>query len=170
MTPAATPSESAAVEASNDPDAHLVDTTDETLCIVLGHRLSLHPTPIEYHQSLSSGLLVKIPPATPITNPFCPSEMPDPDIVECIMVHLLWARNSVKAIDAGVGIWGGPSAAPKTTTDGILREYLGLYRNLGLLAKVRGMTGSRSGLVPWHILSAAKGADGLDAVFGSEQR
>jgi mediator of RNA polymerase II transcription subunit 13 len=167
MTPAATPSESTAAEASNDPDAHLVDITDETWCVVLGHRINLQAGPSEYHQSLSSGVLIKVPPSAPTPNPFSSCETIDSSSVECIMIHLLWARNSAKSHDPSTGVWS--HAVPKTTTDGILREYLGLFRNLGLLAKVRGMTGSRTGLIPWHILAAVKAVEGLDLVFGTER-
>ena len=45
----------------------------------------------------------------------------------------------------------------------MLREVLGMYRNLGLLSKVKGL--DPSGLVPVHIVAALKGAEGLDGLL-----
>lgn len=55
---------------------------------------------------------------------------------------------------------------PKSTSDGILKEYLQLYRNLALLAKIRGVRGSRNSCLPWHVAIAMRALAGLDAVMG----
>jgi mediator of RNA polymerase II transcription subunit 13, fungi type len=169
MTPAATPSELAASEAAHDPDAHVVDTTDDTWAVILSHRLNLQTGPLEYRQSLSSGLLIKVPPATPTQNPFNPAEIADPSKVHCICIHLLWGRNQAKSPDTQDRAWNHPSAVAKGLADGLLREFLILFRNLALLAKVRDMRDWKAGLVPWHVLVASKAVDGLDAVYGMER-
>lgn len=177
-TPAPTPSDAVSAEIASDPDAHLVDATDETWGVILAHRLNLRATRTEFHQSLSSGLLVKIPPPAPAENPFAaPAGAParaagaaraDADAVGCVGVHLLWAHNSAKG-PAAEHSWGHSSTVSKPHADGVLREYLGHFRNLALLAKVRGLDDGRAGLVPWHVLVAVRAVEGLDAVYGAER-
>jgi hypothetical protein len=41
---------------------------------------------------------------------------------------------------------------------------MGLYRNLGILSKVKGL--DATGLTPVHIVSAARGAEGLTGLLG----
>jgi mediator of RNA polymerase II transcription subunit 13 len=187
QTPAAgTPSENATVAdaAANDPDAHLVDTTDETWSIILGHRVTL-PAPCatsrtDFVQALSSALLIRIPPPTQAANPFNSDEILDPYQAPCIAVHLLWARNSAKSTSAtlpdtppttpsGTPVTYNPSALPKAASDNIMRESLSCLRNLALLAKVRGLKDNKAGLVPWHALVAGRGVEGLDRVYGMER-
>jgi mediator of RNA polymerase II transcription subunit 13 len=170
LTPGATPSELLAADAANDPDAHLVDTTDETYCLIMAHRMNLIPGQDDFFQALASGLLIKIPPSVPTKDPFEPSELLGPLMARYIAVHLLSFRASAKQADSS----GSSSQAhnptfPKNTTDGILREYLGSFRGLGLLSRLRGMSGSMSGLVPWHILATVKAVEGLDGMFGMEK-
>jgi hypothetical protein len=45
----------------------------------------------------------------------------------------------------------------------MLREVLGMYRNLGLLSKYKGL--DPSGLVPVHVIAAIKGAKGLNGLL-----
>jgi mediator of RNA polymerase II transcription subunit 13, fungi type len=168
MTPAATPSEQAATEASHDPDAHLVDITDDTWAVILSHRFNLQTGPLDYRQTLASGLLIKIPPPTSAQNPFNPSETVEPSKVNCIAVHLLWGRNQGKSPESQDRAWNHPSLVAKSLADGLLREFLTLFRNLALLAKVRDVRDYKAGLVPWHVLVASKAVDGLDAVYGME--
>jgi len=169
MTPAATPSENIAGETINDPDALLVDNTDETWAVILSHRLNLQTGPREYRQSLSSGLLIKIPPTTSAQNPFDSKEIVDAASVNCIAVHLLWGRNQGKLPESPDRAWNHPSLVAKGLADGLLREFLVLFRNLALLAKVRELGDQKAGLVPWHILVASKAVDGLDAVYGMQK-
>jgi len=189
QTPAAgTPSENTTIAdaASNDPDAHLVDMTDETWTIILGHRVTL-PTPsatshTDFLQALSSALLIRVPPTAPASNPFNPAEILDPFQAPCVALHLLWARNSAKSsvvssvgpdtpptTPSGASATGNPSAVPKAASDNIMRESLAYLRNLALLAKVRGVKDGKAGLIPWHALIAARGVDGLDGVYGLER-
>lgn len=55
---AATPSE-AIQDAANDPDAHLVDTTDEAWSVVLSHKLSNSNSLTDWQPCLASGFLIK---------------------------------------------------------------------------------------------------------------
>jgi mediator of RNA polymerase II transcription subunit 13 len=169
LTPAATPSEVTATEAVIDADAHLVDTTDDTWAIILAHRLNLKSGLREHRQSLASGLLIKVPPPTSSQNPFNAEEILDPSRVPCIAVHLLWGRNQGKLPDNQDKAWNHPSTVSKGLADSLLREFLILFRNLALLAKVRDIKDWKGGLVPWHVLIASKAVDGLDAVYGMEK-
>jgi mediator of RNA polymerase II transcription subunit 13 len=168
-TPAPTPSDAVTAEIASDPDAHLVDATDETWGLVLAHRLVLRATAAGYHQSLSSGLLVKLPPPAPTESPFGGpgAEIVRPDVVGCVAVHLLWAHNSAKSQEQHA--WGHSSSVSKLHADGVLREYLAHFRGLALLARVRGVDDGRAGLVPWHVLVAVRAVEGLDAVYGTER-
>jgi mediator of RNA polymerase II transcription subunit 13 len=65
---------------------------------------------------------------------------------------------------------GGASTSsnniPKATADGILKEYLTSYRNLGVLARARGLRGTKRGALPWHVVVALRGVEGLEIVYG----
>ncbi|KAF2429289.1 hypothetical protein EJ08DRAFT_735059 [Tothia fuscella] len=60
----------------------------------------------------------------------------------------------------------GGSHIHKAHTDQILRDYLAMFRNLGELARGRGMRGSRGGFVPWHVLVVERGLGGLEGGYG----
>lgn len=57
-----------------------------------------------------------------------------------------------------------PTPQTRTTAEGLLKEVLGQFRALGLLAKLRGMRGTRNGAVPWHVVAAKRGVEGLSKV------
>ena len=59
-----------------------------------------------------------------------------------------------------------PTPQTRTTAEGLLKEVLGQFRALGLLAKLRGMRGTRNGTVPWHVVAAKRGVEGLGRVGG----
>lgn len=59
-----------------------------------------------------------------------------------------------------------PTLQTRTTAENLLKEVLGQFRALGLLAKLRGMRGTRHGSVPWHIAAAKRGVGGLSRVMG----
>jgi mediator of RNA polymerase II transcription subunit 13 len=169
QTPTGTPSESMASDPASDPDSNLVDITDSTWSIILAQRLMLSSGPNDYQLSLSSGLIMKLPPATPTTNPFNVAEQVDTTNVNCLNVHLHWARHSGKIQETGMAPTSAMFQLSKVSADTILREYLGLFRNLALLAKVRGMSDWMGGVVPWHVLAAQRAADGLDRVYGFQR-
>ncbi|KAF2848675.1 hypothetical protein T440DRAFT_556499 [Plenodomus tracheiphilus IPT5] len=58
-----------------------------------------------------------------------------------------------------------PTPQTRSTAENLLKEILGQFRALGLLAKLRGMRGSRHGSVPWHIVAAKRGVGGLEKVM-----
>ncbi len=68
-TPAATPSEVLQDTLTSDPDAHLVDTTNEACAVILGHRVNYSTSTTDYRPSMSSALIIKTsqPVTTPIT-------------------------------------------------------------------------------------------------------
>ncbi|USP79551.1 Mediator of RNA polymerase II transcription subunit 13 [Curvularia clavata] len=57
-----------------------------------------------------------------------------------------------------------PTPQTRTTAEGLLKEVLGQFRALGLLAKLRGMRGTRNGAVPWHVAAAKRGVEGLSRI------
>lgn len=73
------------------------------------------------------------------------------------------AAAAAAAGHAGAG-GGGPFAAnqARTTYDTVLREFLIMYRGLGLLARLKGMRGTRGGAVPWHVAAAMRGVRALE--------
>lgn len=61
------------------------------------------------------------------------------------------------------------STIPKVTADSILRDYLQMYRNLGVLARARGLRGTKRGTLPWHIVVVLRAVEGLEASYGTIQ-
>ena len=61
------------------------------------------------------------------------------------------------------------SSIPKVTADSILRDYLQVYRNLGVLARARGLKGTKRGTLPWHVVVAQRAVEGLEASYGTMQ-
>lgn len=94
-TPAATPSEVIQETLINDPDAHLVDITDETYGVILGHRVNTSPSITDYRPSISSGLLIR-PNGSATTSPYIDERTEDSDTrtMEYVAVHLLWIWTS----------------------------------------------------------------------------
>ncbi|KAI4954840.1 hypothetical protein J4E86_006150 [Alternaria arbusti] len=60
-----------------------------------------------------------------------------------------------------------PTPQTRTTAEGLLKEVLGQFRALGVLAKLRGMRGTRNGTVPWHVVAAKRGVEGLSRIGGA---
>ncbi|CAN9088216.1 unnamed protein product [Alternaria alternata] len=60
-----------------------------------------------------------------------------------------------------------PTPQTRTTAEGLLKEVLGQFRALGLLAKLRGMRGTRNGTLPWHVVAAKRGVEGLSRIGGA---
>ncbi|ORY02683.1 mediator complex subunit 13 C-terminal-domain-containing protein [Clohesyomyces aquaticus] len=54
-----------------------------------------------------------------------------------------------------------PTAQSRATAENLLKEILGQFRALGLLARLKGMRGTRGGTVPWHVVAAKRGVGGL---------
>ncbi|KAJ4988246.1 Mediator of RNA polymerase II transcription subunit 13, partial [Stagonosporopsis vannaccii] len=89
LTPAATPSAAdPPVDPTQDPDARLVDTTDETWGIILAHRLHNSNSTTQFSPALISGLLVKRGPSSSNTRSLgTPDAEPGPITVG---VNILW--------------------------------------------------------------------------------
>lgn len=59
-----------------------------------------------------------------------------------------------------------PTVQTRATAENLLKDVLAQYRGLGLLAKLRGMRGTMHGVVPWHVVAAKRGVEGLSRVTG----
>ncbi|KAF2745307.1 hypothetical protein M011DRAFT_469686 [Sporormia fimetaria CBS 119925] len=55
-----------------------------------------------------------------------------------------------------------PTPQHRATAETLLKEVLSQYRGLGTLARLKGIRGSRMGVVPWHIAVAKRGVEGLE--------
>ncbi|KAF2181096.1 hypothetical protein K469DRAFT_265205 [Zopfia rhizophila CBS 207.26] len=182
LTPAATPSENT-TDPSTDPDARLVDITDESWGIILSHRLHNTNSTTEFRPCLISGLLVKRGPTSTTSTP----RTPDPERGPIVLgVNILWvgAVGSTRAAtspfppgtSSGDGVNPGTqgpaerqttslmwttTAQSRATAENLLKEVLGQFRALGLLARLKGVRGTRNGTVPWHVAVAVRGVKGL---------
>lgn len=210
LTPAATPSADAgSTDPSADPDARLIDVTDETWGVILAHRLHNSNSTNQFNPALISGLLVKRG-ETFATSNTINHPIPDPERGPIVVgVNMLWigAVGSTRAATspfppsgsdgltpggANSNQYGNNSAPPspsptqdgsvrstsslmwtptvqtRTTAENLLKEVLSQFRSLGLLAKLRGMRGTRHGSVPWHVAAAKRGVIGLGRVAGGQ--
>jgi mediator of RNA polymerase II transcription subunit 13 len=61
------------------------------------------------------------------------------------------------------------NSIPKVTADSILRDYLQMYRNLGVLARARGLRATKRGALPWHVVVAMRAAEALESSYGTMQ-
>lgn len=202
LTPAATPCADNAPDLTADPEARLVDVTDETWGIILAHRLHNSHSTNQFNPALISGLLVKRG-ETHSTSNSIHHHIPDPSPGPItIAVNIIWigAVGSTRAATSpfppasdGVSPGGaypaaaagsssaGPSPSPhqerstsslmwtptlqtRSTAENLLKEVLGQFRALGLLAKLRGMRGTKHGSLPWHVVAAKRGVEGLSRV------
>ncbi|KAH6206852.1 mediator of RNA polymerase II transcription subunit 13 [Parastagonospora nodorum] len=188
LTPAATPSADPAPDPAADPEARLIDVTDETWGIILAHRLHNSNSTNQFSPALISGLLVKrgITHATSnsIHHPI-PDPLPGPITVA---VNILWigAVGSTRAATSPFppespggsappspaerstsSLMWTPTVQTRSTAENLLKEVLAQFRALGLLAKLKGMRGTRHGTVPWHIVAAKRGVEGLGRVCGT---
>ncbi|KAF2202802.1 hypothetical protein GQ43DRAFT_368263 [Delitschia confertaspora ATCC 74209] len=183
LTPAATPSENA-IDPSTDPDARLVDVTDETWGIILSHRLHNTNSTVEFRPVLISGLLVKR--GEEYSTSSSSFQIADHECGPIVVgVNILWvgAVGSTRAATSpfptsttpgegvspgGMGVQWPPERSATSWTwtadsqsrarvENLLKDVLGQYRALGLLAKLKGMRGTRHGTVPWHVAAALRG-------------
>ncbi|KAK7185781.1 hypothetical protein PSPO01_08031 [Paraphaeosphaeria sporulosa] len=187
LTPAATPAVDTAADPAADPDARLVDMTDETWGIILAHRLHNSNSTNEYRPALISGLLVKRGLAPGLSAPpLAPDAQPGPLITA---VNILWmgtvnsTRVAASPFPSSAADASSPAAAapaspspqeprsnslawtptPQTrgAAENLMKEVLGQFRGLGLLARLKGVQGARHGSVPWHVAVALRGVRGL---------
>jgi mediator of RNA polymerase II transcription subunit 13 len=218
LTPVATPSaDPSAMDPAADPEARLIDVTDETWGVILAHRLHNTHSTTQFSPALISGLLVKRGETQQTRNSiFHP--IPDPEAGPIVVaVNFLWigavgstraasspfppSSSSTSATSSELPSPGGsnlpnpyasnpgtpqspgpgqdagqrsttslmwtPTPQTRTTAEGLLKEVLGQFRALGLLAKLRGMRGTRNGTLPWHVVAAKRGVEGLSRIGGA---
>ncbi|XXG95545.1 Small ribosomal subunit biogenesis [Hypoxylon texense] len=117
--------------ADSDADATLAEVTDNTWGIILAHRLNNSTSLTELNPTLISGYLVKRG-GTRTEDP--------PVVLEVNIVHVEGTPRPYEAL---------------------LREMLICYRNLGTLARARGMVDRETDVRPWHIAAAEKAVKAL---------
>ncbi|OOF98939.1 hypothetical protein ASPCADRAFT_127527 [Aspergillus carbonarius ITEM 5010] len=109
-----------------ESDSLLTDIYDETWGVVLSHRLNSSLHQTEYRPALASGYLLRRKGST------------DGDGLYTMSVNILFARR------------------PPSSYDTLLREILGMYRDLATLARARGTRTVQQGTLPWHVATAVK--------------
>ena len=126
-----------------DPDATLVDARDETWAVILPFSTTHAPDPYVPKRVLASGVLLR----RGEVRVHRPLPSLGVDVVENLPPRTV----------AGQGSWLMPRSA-----EGVLREVLGWYRGLALMARLRGVRGAETGVLPWHVGVAVAGARGLN--------
>ncbi|KAI9818768.1 MAG: mediator of RNA polymerase II transcription subunit 13 [Pycnora praestabilis] len=133
-----------------DPDASLVDVTDETWGAILSHRMQNTHSVLEYQPALASGYLIKR----------TGSREEDPPIT--FAVNLIYTTPLVPPPGHGQGPPGQRSAVMGSGMNAgnhaLLKEVLGLYRGLGNLARAKGVVDRFKGIEPWHVAASRKAA------------
>ena len=114
-----------------EPDALLLDTTDTTHGAVLAHRLNTAPSQWDPRPALASGYLVKRG---------GPRLEDPPAVMEVNVVHV---------------------AASPRVYENVLRDALRFYRELGVVARVRGVVCGAGDVRPWHVAAVEKGVRAL---------
>ncbi|KAK3699822.1 mediator of RNA polymerase II transcription subunit 13 [Vermiconidia calcicola] len=151
--------------AEADPDAHLVDLTDESWGVVLSpavtsessHGDSLSNSVDGFSSRLAQGLLCKRGDL----------HLPSSDgRLRTLGVTVHWDIRTRQ----GSNVDEGPARQAEAT----LREVLRMYRSLGLLAKLRNLSAAGGkdgnarhtcGIAPIHVLSAVTGAEALNGLL-----
>ncbi|KAF1925922.1 uncharacterized protein M421DRAFT_423210 [Didymella exigua CBS 183.55] len=116
LTPAATPSSAEPPDPTQDPDARLVDVTDETWGVILAHRLHNSNSTTHFSPALISGLLVKRGPSPAAAGASAP-DFPREYGPVTVAVNILWigAVGSTRAASPFPPTPGGTeSPAPST--------------------------------------------------------
>lgn len=168
--PTPAPSEAASSILEADSEAHLVEVEDETWGMLIDRDLaSILRTPESCSENsrtrpdqiaaLSYGVLVKRGKSGNAASSSA-SERPFP----CAGASLIWTlRVRSKNDRQGTGERPNVDEGSVRHCEVMLREVLGMFRNLGLLSKVKGL--DPSGLIPVHIVAAMKGAEGLNGLL-----
>ncbi|GAB7338121.1 hypothetical protein MBLNU457_4478t1 [Dothideomycetes sp. NU457] len=126
-----------------DPDATLLDARDETWAVILPFSTTHAPDPYVPKRVLASGVLLR----RGEVRVHRPLPSLGVDVVENLPPRTVPGQVS----------WLMPRSA-----EGVLREVLGWYRGLALMARLRGVRGAETGVVPWHVGVAVAGARGLN--------
>jgi mediator of RNA polymerase II transcription subunit 13 len=118
-----------------DSEAVLTDICDESWLAILSHRLNSSPHLTEFRPALSSGYLLRRKGAT------------DADGVFAMSVNLIY------------------SPRPTASHDNVLKDTLSMYRDLGCLARAKGICSVQNNTLPWHIVTALRAQELLSYVF-----
>ncbi|KAL5000388.1 mediator complex subunit 13 C-terminal-domain-containing protein [Aspergillus recurvatus] len=119
----------------SESESLLIDICDESWSVLLSHRLNGTLHLTEYRPALASGYLVRRRGTT------------DADGAYTMNVNLLFTQR------------------PSTSYEPLLREIIGMYRNLATLARVRGTRIVQTGTLPWHIATAVRAQEILSYVL-----
>ena len=169
-TSAPTPDSPAAAAASStappplpqpdaDPTARLTDATHQSWCLVFAHQPNTSHT-IPYSPSLASGLLLKRRSASP-TDP--------PVHIQVNLMHLdfgaeLGARMNAGLVESTRLIPGAGVDSQQHNWNETLKEIMGMYRSLVLLARIRGSIGVAD-TRPLHVVNVERALEGLERLI-----
>ena len=144
-----TPADAAVAVPENDPDAHLVDVADESwgmlLSLVTASQTSssTRPTLTSLRDTVAEGMLFRRGTAS------------SGSALGALGVSLYW--------DIRVRPGGALDEGPSRQAENTLREVLRMYRNLGLLARLRNLGGhDGDDVMPLHMACAGRGAKALN--------
>ncbi|KAL2870789.1 uncharacterized protein BJX67DRAFT_344609 [Aspergillus lucknowensis] len=119
----------------SESESLLTDICDESWGIVLSHRLNGTLHLTEYRPALASGYLIRR------------RGVMDSDGAFTMNVNLLYTQR------------------PPSSYDSLLREIIGMYRDLATLARVRGIRIVQSSTLPWHIATVVRAQETLSYVL-----
>ena len=174
--PTPAPSEAASGIIEADPEAHLIETEDETWAMLIERDVAstLRPLPANWTQptspsqqdnieALAHGVLIKRGAINGSNNSSNNSSRTRP--YPCAGASLAWTlRVRPKSERQGTGERPNVDEGSARHAEVMLREVMGMFRNLGLLSKVKGL--DATGLTPVHVVAAARGAEGLNGLLG----
>lgn len=118
-----------------ESDFVLTDIHDESWSVILSHRLNSSPHLTEYRPALASGYLLRRKGSI------------DGDGVFATNVNLIYVQH------------------PTSSYEILLKEILGMYHDLAILARARGIQCVQRNTLPWHIASAVRAQEFLSFVF-----
>ncbi|KAJ5671749.1 hypothetical protein N7507_000876 [Penicillium longicatenatum] len=136
-TPSAAYNAPTPTESSLEPDADVVltDISDESWAVTLSHRLNSSPHVTEFRPALASGYLLRRKGVTDVEGVFT---------MTANLIH---------------------SQRPAALHEALLKDILGMYRDLASLARARGMRSVQGNTLPWHIATALRAQELLSYVF-----
>ncbi|KAJ5923215.1 hypothetical protein N7454_008460 [Penicillium verhagenii] len=137
LTPSAAYNAPTPTEPSLEPDSDVVsiDVADESWAVTLTHRLNSSPHVTEFRPALASGYLLRRKGTT------------DGDGVFTMTANLIYSQR------------------PASSHEALLKEILGMYRDLASLARARGMRSVQGNTLPWHVATALRAQELLSYVF-----
>ncbi|KAI9807575.1 MAG: hypothetical protein M1825_005515 [Sarcosagium campestre] len=136
-----------AVPPELDPEATLIDATDETWAVLLGHRCQNAHSIVEYRPALSSGYLVRR----------CPGPA-ESDVPTCVGVNLLYVQKHQHSYQNSQQPPPPQQQPGREKDDRLLLEILRMYADLTILAKAKTLGDPANAALPWHVAAANRGA------------